>query len=412
MPTWFVTGKLGAGKSLAAVGRIRDYINKGLPVATNLDLYLHNLIGKNPRQCRVYRLPDKPTVDDMWAIGSGNPTYDESKNGLIVLDECGTWFNSRNWQDKSRQPFLDWLLHARKLGWDIIFLVQDISLVDKQAKMSICEHVVYCRRMDRLKYPLIDSVLGLFKTELPKAKIHIGIVKYGTTPTSLTVDRWVYMGKDLYQGYDTKQIFRDSYDSGLYSYLPPWYTHGRYQVKKDWRYFMRITKIYFRRFSKVGMLAAGIVAGSALASYIQQPEPVDEVVQEQPVIPDEQVVTDPALPLPEGTEDEKPMTIAQRFDGYTVTGVAAGPDREPIYVQIGNGESVYNLQSLRASGYVVKMVNQCEVLLMTQDRLDQARLYTTYCPSHDGNVNPPRMSPEQRYRYRLAQMQAEQQSSQ
>nr|WP_250114634.1 zonular occludens toxin domain-containing protein [Escherichia coli] len=26
--------------------------------------------------------------------------------------------------DKDRQPVIDWFLHARKLGWDIIFLIQ------------------------------------------------------------------------------------------------------------------------------------------------------------------------------------------------------------------------------------------------------------------------------------------------
>lgn len=45
----------------------------------------------------MIRLPDKPSLNDLLAIGVGNTSYDESRNGLLVLDECGTWFNSRSW---------------------------------------------------------------------------------------------------------------------------------------------------------------------------------------------------------------------------------------------------------------------------------------------------------------------------
>ena len=37
MAVYFITGKLGSGKSIAAVGKIRDYLNEGRAVATNLD---------------------------------------------------------------------------------------------------------------------------------------------------------------------------------------------------------------------------------------------------------------------------------------------------------------------------------------------------------------------------------------
>ncbi len=50
------------------------------------------------------------------------------KKQLVVLDECGTWLNTREWQDKSRQNLIDWMLHSRKKGWDIILIVQDLAL--------------------------------------------------------------------------------------------------------------------------------------------------------------------------------------------------------------------------------------------------------------------------------------------
>src|SRR5690349_9318508 len=124
MPATLVTGKLGAGKSLVCVGKIQDYLMAGRRVATNLDLYLERLLPSRARKVQCVRLPDKPTAADLELLGSGNDTPDESQNGLIVLDELGTWLNARQWGDKERQPVIDWLLHSRKKGWDVMFIVQ------------------------------------------------------------------------------------------------------------------------------------------------------------------------------------------------------------------------------------------------------------------------------------------------
>ncbi|GHD52511.1 Zonular occludens toxin (Zot) [Marinobacter persicus] len=413
MAVYFVTGKLGSGKTLAAVGKIKDKLIEGRPVATNLDLRLNKLVGPKAKKTVVYRLPDKPTVHDMKAIGSGNETYEEEKNGLIVLDECGTWFNSRDWQDKDRRPLIDWLLHARKLGWDIIFIIQDVSMIDKQARKSVGEHVVYCRRLDRLKVPFIDSLYRfVFSKDMPKAKAHLGIVKYGDLPNSLTVDRWWYMARDLYPAYDTKQAFTDDYPHGIYQVLPPWYTHGRYAVKKDLRFYMRMTRIYLKRFSKVVVLAGGIVAGAAIASVMQpepvpQPEPTDTgqtsgATEQQP---DQDK---PETSIAEAfDQDDKPQTLEQKFDGFVISGVAQEADGTPIYVLLSNGEKKYNLDNLRAAGHVVRMVSRCELLIMDQAREQSVRLHTSYCPPSDPPETPPRMSEEQLKKYWLSERMAE-----
>jgi hypothetical protein len=53
MSNHFLTGKLGSGKNLCAVGRIKEYLRKGLTVATNMDLNLDQLIGPNNKDCNV-----------------------------------------------------------------------------------------------------------------------------------------------------------------------------------------------------------------------------------------------------------------------------------------------------------------------------------------------------------------------
>lgn len=236
MPVYVVTGKLGSGKTLASVGRIRDYIKEGRPVATNLDLFPENYPNPRRRKAwRITRLPDKPQACDMHALGRGNETVDESRNGAIVLDECGTWLNSRGWNDKGRRELIDWFLHARKLGWDIYFIVQSLDVLDSQAKATLCEHAVFCRRLDRMSIAFIGPLLRVMGFTRVMPKIHFAIVKYGDSVNSPTVDRWWYRGHDLYALYDTRQVFRaetrdyvGAGSPGLYSVLSPWHLKGRY----------------------------------------------------------------------------------------------------------------------------------------------------------------------------------------
>lgn len=238
MAVYIVTGKLGAGKTLCTVGRIKEYLSQGRQVATNLDINMCGLADKTNSRVTVTRLPDHPNANDLDSLGSGNQTYDEAKNGLIVLDECGTWLNTREWQDKSRQNLIDWMLHSRKKGWDIILIVQDLALIDKQVRTALCEFVVICRRLDRLSMPLVSPFAKLFGLKVTLPKVHVATVKYGTSLDAPVSERWVYRGNDLYAAYDTKQVFKADNPVGLHTVLSRWHLEGRYQQRKNWRHYL------------------------------------------------------------------------------------------------------------------------------------------------------------------------------
>lgn len=235
MPIYIITGRLGSGKSLATVCRIRDLLAEGRPVATNLDLNLEKLCGPKAKTPRVVRLPDKPTVAHLDSLGRGNESYDETKNGGIFLDEVSQLLNARNWQDKRQQDVIDWLVHSRKKGWDVYFICQHISQVDRQVRDALVEYLVECRRFDRLKIPFISSAVDTFtlgKVKLKLPRMHVAKVLYGTEFNAMVADRWWYRGEDLYAAYDTRQVFREDASQAPYSYLPGWYTHGRLQPQK------------------------------------------------------------------------------------------------------------------------------------------------------------------------------------
>jgi len=242
MAIYLISGKLGSGKTLSSVGIVRDALLSGRKVATNLDLHLDKLLpasrGKPKRSdgharwhqsCVSVRLPDKPTLDDLEMLGSGNDSMDETKNGVIVLDELATWLNSRTFNDKCRAPVIDWLLHSRKYGWDVYFICQHLEQIDKQVRQSLVEYLVTCRRLDRIKIPFVGKLMqslsaGYLTGNLPK--IHVAVVRYGTEQHAPIADRWVYRAHDLYPAYNTRQVFSDRYQHGAFSYLPPWHLVG------------------------------------------------------------------------------------------------------------------------------------------------------------------------------------------
>ncbi len=91
MAVYVVTGKLGAGKTLVAVGKIQDKIVSGCKVATNLDLRIHKLprVGIFAKTPNVVRIPDKPSLDDLLSIGKGNDSYDENKTACSYSMNAG-----------------------------------------------------------------------------------------------------------------------------------------------------------------------------------------------------------------------------------------------------------------------------------------------------------------------------------
>lgn len=235
MAVYAVQGKLGTGKTKFCVWMAKQVMYAGRRVAGNLDIKLEKLSPKNPG--RYVRIPDKPTAFDLDAIGHGNPdSYDESMNGILILDELGTWLNSRSFQDKNRADLLDWLIHARKKGWDVYLIVQDVVMIDKQVREALVEYTCTCVRMDKVKIPFIGwfiasvgdslgAILGWPNTFRKWGYLpffHLVVARIGQGTNSVIADRWTYTGKELHDAYDTRQIFRTDYPHGAFCALPDW----------------------------------------------------------------------------------------------------------------------------------------------------------------------------------------------
>lgn len=237
----FVTGELGSGKTMFAVKLIQEYLRAGRKVATNLDLFLDEMMPQSDRQT-VIRLPDKPIRLHFDQLGdsypmkdeTGKDVYDESKFGLIVLDECLTWLNSRSWQDKERAGVLDWFLHARKHGWNVVFLLQSADFCDPQLRQTLLTYHVSCRKMAKYRIPIIGKAFGL---RMPKGTLATILAGYG--PDAIVHAREIYRGSDLYQAYKTRQVFQSGFEfvggdfidmRAPYTMLSAWHVKGRHET--------------------------------------------------------------------------------------------------------------------------------------------------------------------------------------
>jgi hypothetical protein len=217
-----VEGKLGTGKTKFCIWQAQKALRQGRRVASNVDLNLDKLVPELPK-AYYQRIPDKPKSVDLEAIGHGNPdSYDEEKNGVLILDELGSWLNTRSFQDKDRLPVIDWMIHARKKGWDVYLIVQDSMMIDKQVREALIEYKCRCMRLDKVKVPFIGGILGGFNPRWAyMPRMHLVAARVGDGPGAIVAERWNYRGDDLHAAYDTRQIFVSNPDDCTRTVLSP-----------------------------------------------------------------------------------------------------------------------------------------------------------------------------------------------
>ena len=261
---YIITGHLGSGKSLLAVRIAHDYLKAGRKVASNITLNMDHLM---PPRSKVWatKLPYIPTSEHLQMIGPGyEGPYDENKFGCLLLDEAGTWLNSRDWADKDRRGLFSWITHARKFGWDVILIIQDFEALDAQIRRSVTEIFVTCARLDRVKMPFLPI-------KLPRIYIAKGL--YGG-PAGMPFKRWAARGDDYFKAYDTREAVKAEVTytdqgpidaRGSYTMLSAWHLLGRYlppKPKASWYLFFAVKWVLLCLFLLCQAPAARRVAGA------------------------------------------------------------------------------------------------------------------------------------------------------
>jgi hypothetical protein len=232
-------GQPGTGKSTLATGMILDALRDNKHVVSNF------AVDAAPACLRpdthlsrghVEVIPARPSYEELHAIGKGWKTEDdfgrEDRSGLLVLDEVGGWINSRSWNTKDRQLIIDWFLHSRKRGWDIIFIAQHPNLIDKQVREAVVEGYARIRRTDRMSIPF----LGI---KLPR--MHIAVARYGLEQNAPKLQSWMYRGGTEQKCFASYALFDSDLDEvcGSYCTLPARITRWKgAKTGKEYRHIL------------------------------------------------------------------------------------------------------------------------------------------------------------------------------
>jgi zona occludens toxin len=172
-----VTGPPGAGKTFYALRKIAEAADAGKPVATNVGLaenFPEKVAGRNLARhlVRGRRAVIADRIRRNVMVGSDLdelfrlrlPGREEGR-GLMVLDEASDWLNARRWQEGNRDAVVQFFTRHRKLGWDVLLLIQDFATIDRQVR-SLFEYHVQLRNLRKARLlpwlPIPASPVPLF----------------------------------------------------------------------------------------------------------------------------------------------------------------------------------------------------------------------------------------------------------
>lgn len=235
-----VCGKLGGGKSLSCVCAMVNHIRNGGYVVTNIALNLEN-ISRSIRQplSRVkslYLYIDANSCNpELFPHGDlrGTPN---GRRVICVIDESAEWFSSLD-SAKSMRQWISWLRHSDKLGTDIFFIVQDLSMLNKQGRLLI-NRMIVCIDMAKFKFPIIRCQPFFW------LKSYIRLVEHDAITKEVIGVSWLHKNKEIFSYYNTADLFGLTYFSSSNSaYVSVVPRHYSYHLKGKLQWIVILTVV-------------------------------------------------------------------------------------------------------------------------------------------------------------------------
>lgn len=240
---YFIHGTRGSGKGAFAVHRIKDALLESRKVATNMTLFLDNLMPESSYS-DVMRLPDIPNGGHLHSLGLAydfNPddpsTIDPSKEGLLVLDEIKLYLTKSN---KEFHEIVNFLVQSRKYGWNILLTGQHKDQAEEVVYKSLTDKLIVCR--DETKF--LGKFVKYFSfINLPflAPSNHKAYVFNGRSELDELEETIPYDWRPVKLAYSTAQIFskdtiylKDKFIDmrSIFTYLPPAYLSKYHFIKQ------------------------------------------------------------------------------------------------------------------------------------------------------------------------------------
>lgn len=135
------SGTVGSGKSYHALELGLQWIKKGKNVIANFPIKKPNCktkFGQKKWDTLVDRWDyrEEITVEYLMSLSFEKGWYGHESKCLVIIDEAGVIFNSRDWQHErgSRMKWIQFLSQSRKFGYDFIFIAQMDRMIDRQIR--------------------------------------------------------------------------------------------------------------------------------------------------------------------------------------------------------------------------------------------------------------------------------------
>lgn len=131
------SGTPGSGKSLYATYELITWLKLGRGVIANFDINLDYFGKKKDKVKFTYCDNSELNVDFLIDYAHKNHIKDKEHQTLVIIDEAGTMFNSRDWDAGDRKRWVKFFTLHRKLGFDFILISQFDRMLDRQIRSLI-----------------------------------------------------------------------------------------------------------------------------------------------------------------------------------------------------------------------------------------------------------------------------------
>ena len=204
------TGFVGSGKSFAAtklgvhvaehpLGN--DWVLANFPIKprkrSKLARFLFPKGSQNKPSRWIYKENDEITVDYLIRLSIEKRFYQREGSCLVILDEAGIMFNSRDWQASGdeRKRWVKFFTQSRKFGYDFILITQSSTMIDKQIRVN-CENEVVHKKANNF------SIFALLPWTL-----FVGVEYWNGIKNATGNSTWTFYSKKVADRYDTMALF-------------------------------------------------------------------------------------------------------------------------------------------------------------------------------------------------------------
>ena len=146
MSIYFYTGTPGSGKSYETVRIALANLKRKIYVIANFPLRFTRKQKLKGYEERFFYVPnDRLTVDFLvkFSIVKGMFENRRENQCMVILDESGGKFNSRDFGASDRSVWCEFFRQHMKLGFDFILVTQIDRIIDRQIRGCVETHFIF-----------------------------------------------------------------------------------------------------------------------------------------------------------------------------------------------------------------------------------------------------------------------------